>query len=99
MTSKLARDVYIKWQSEGLKPQLDDLITLNALGLKVEHGSEAYDFAAVPRVAFLGDATMFEPTVGKRIWIDKASQLIKDDFQTQLYFTAFSLNCPDNELP
>ena len=72
---------------------------MNALGLKVERGSEVYNFAACPRVAFLGDWTLFEPTVGKRIWMDTAKQLLRDDYQTHLYFTAWALNCPDAELP
>lgn len=65
MISKLAKQTIEKWQSEGLKPTFDDVIRLNALGLKVEHGSEACEFSAVPRVAFLGDYTLFEPTVFK----------------------------------
>lgn len=99
MTSKLAKCEIEKWWGEGLHPTVDDIIKLNALGLKVEKGSEAYNFAACPRVAFLGDWTLFEPTVGKRIWMDTARQLLKDDYQTQLYFTAWALNCPDDELP
>lgn len=80
MTSKLAKSEIEKWWSEGLHPSVDDIIKLNALGLKVEKGSEAYNFAACPRVAFLGDWTLFEPTVGKRIWMDTARQLLKDDY-------------------
>lgn len=99
MTSKLAKSTIEKWWSEGLQPSVEDIIKLNALGLQVEKGSESYNFAACPRVAFLGDWTLFEPTVGKRIWIDTARQLLKEDYLTQLYFTAWVLNCPDSELP
>ena len=82
-----------------MKPTFEDIVLLNALGLKVERKGDEYNFAACPRVAFLGDYTLFEPTVGKRIWMDTASQLLEDDWQTQLYFTAWCLNCPDDELP
>lgn len=82
-----------------MKPTFEDIILLNALGLKVERKGDEYNFAACPRVAFLGDYTLFEPTVGKRIWMDTASQLLEDDWQTQLYFAAWCLNCPDDELP
>lgn len=100
MTSNLARSTYEQWMSEGLKPTLDQLVTLNALGLEAENSKDNYDFSMLPRVAFLGDYTIWEPTIGKRIWLDKATSLFdKDDFQTQLFLTAFSLNCPDNELP
>lgn len=99
MTSKLAKQQIEQWWKEGLKPTFEDIIKLNALGLKVERGSEVYNFAACPRVAFLGDWTLFEPTVGKRIWMDTAKQLLRDDYQTHLYFTVWALNCPDAELP
>ena len=99
MTSKLAKSTIEKWWSEGLKPTVEDIVRLNALGLKVENGAEAYDFAACPRVAFLGDYMLFEPTVGKRAWMDTAKQALRDDYQTQLYFVAWALNCPDDELP
>ena len=99
MVSKLAKATIEKWWSEGLRPTVEQIVRLNALGLKVESGSDVWNFAACPRVAFLGDWTLFEPTVGKRIWMDTARQLLKDDYQTQIYFTAWALNCPDDELP
>ena len=99
MTSKIAKSTIEKWQSEGLKPTFDDIVLLNALGLKAERSNDMYCFAATPRIAFLGDWVLREPTVGKRAWMDEARQLLNNDFQSQLYFTAWALNCPDNELP
>lgn len=99
MTSRLAKDTIEGWQREGLQPTVEQIVRLNALGLKVESGNDVWNFAACPRVAFLGDWTLFEPTIGKRIWMDTARQLLKDDYQTQIYFTAWALNCPDDELP
>lgn len=99
MTSKIAKSTIEKWQSEGLNPTFDDIVLLNALGLKAERTSDMYCFAACPRISFLGDWVLREPTVGKRAWMDEAKQLLNDDFRTHLYFTAWALNCPDNELP
>ena len=99
MTSKIAKSTIEQWQSEGLNPTFDDIVLLNALGLKAERTSGMYCFAASPRISFLGDWVLREPTVGKRAWMDEAKQLLDDDFRTHLYFTAWALNCPDNELP
>lgn len=96
MISTIAKSTVEQWQSEGLKPTFDDIVLLNALGLKVERSSDMYCFAASPRVAFLGDNVLREPTVGKRAWMDEAGQLLSDDFQTNLYFIAWALNCPDD---
>ena len=97
MISKIAKQTVEKWQSEGLKPSFEDTIHLNALGLKVERGNDVYDFSALPRVAFLNNICIYEPTVAKKLWMDKAYQLIADNIQTQLFFTAYALYC--DELP
>ena len=99
MISKIAKSTVEKWRGEGLEPSFEDVVRLNALGLKIERSADMYNFAACPRVAFLGDWVLREPTVGKRAWMDEAMQLLYDDFQTHLYFTAWALNCPDRELP
>lgn len=99
MISKIAKATIEKWRSEGLEPSFEDIIHLNALGLKIEHASDVTSFAACPRVAFLGDWVLREPTVGKRAWMDSAVQLLNDDYHSHLYFTAWALNCPDDELP
>ena len=99
MRSKIAKSTIEKWQSEGLSPSFDDIILLNALGLKIERAADSYQFSACPRVAYLGDWILREPTVGKRVWMDEMSQLLNNDFQTHLYFVAWALNCSDNELP
>lgn len=69
------------------------------MGLKVERGSCAYDFGAVPRMSFLGDYVFTEPTVAKRLWIENAMLLMEDNYTNQLCLTAYALNCPSNELP
>lgn len=99
MTSRLAKSTIEQLKSEGLNPSFEDIIKLNALGLKVERGSESFNFSSVPRVSFLGDFTLWEPTIGKRIWIDTARQLIQDNITSQIYFLAYALNCPSCKLP
>ena len=99
MVSRLAKETVGKWKSEGLEPTFEDCIRLNALGLKVERGPSAYEFGAVPRMAFLGDYVFTEPTVAKRMWMESAMALMEDDYSNQLCLTAFALNCPPSELP
>lgn len=99
MVSKLAKQTIEKWQSQGLKPTVEDVVKLNALGLKIERCSSSYEFGTVPRVAFLGDSILTEPTVAKRIWLEQAMTIVADDFMSQMYLTAFALNCPSSELP
>ena len=99
MTSKLAKSVVMKWWREGLTPSFDEIIELNALGCRCENGTNAYDMSSLPRIAFLGDYVLREPTVAKRIWIDKAIQMTGDDDLNRLFFFAWALNVPDDELP
>ena len=78
MVSKMAKDTVAKWEKEGLRPSFDDIVRLNALGLRVERGPNSADFAALPRVAFLGDLVLVEPTVRRWMWIDAARQIVQD---------------------
>ena len=99
MTSKLAAQQIEQWWKEGLKPTVDDIVLLNNLGLAVERGSDMFSFSACPRVAFLGDNILREPTVAKRIWIDEAQGLFADTLETRIYILAYALGTPDDEMP
>ena len=99
MTSKLAKGQIELWWNEGLKPTVDDIVLLNNLGLQVERGSDMFSFSACPRVAFLGDHVLREPTVAKRLWLDQAQQLFADNVETRLYVVAYTLGTADGELP
>ena len=72
---------------------------LNNLGLQIERGSDMFSFSACPRIAFLGDNILREPTVAKRIWIDEVQRLFADTVETRIYVIAYALATPDNELP
>lgn len=99
MISRLAKQTVEKWQGEGLKPTFEDVVRLNELGLRIERDSSAFEVASVPRCSFLGDDVLWEPTIGKRIWLEQAQRLVREDYESQLYLVAFALNCPDRELP
>ena len=78
MVSQMAKDTVAKWEKEGLRPSFDDIVRLNALGLRVERGPNSADFAALPRVAFLGDLVLVEQSVRRWMWIDAARQIVQD---------------------
>ena len=99
MTSKLAKSQIELWWKEGLKPTVDDIVLLNNLGIAIERGSDMFSFSACPRIAFLGDCILREPSVAKRLWIDEAQRLFTNTFETKIYITAYALATADNELP
>lgn len=70
MTSKLAKSEVERMWKQGLSPTFEDIIKLNALGVKIEHGADTANFSNCPRIAFLGDILIRQPTVYKQIWID-----------------------------
>lgn len=99
MTSKLAKSQIEKWWSEGLKPTVDDIVLLNNLGISVEKGSEMFAFSACPRIAFLGDNILREPTIAKRLWIDEALRLFAPTVESKIYVLAYAFGTSDDELP
>jgi len=58
-----------------------------------------FSFSACPRIAFLGDNILREPTVAKRIWLDEVQRLFADTFETKIYVIAYTLGTSDDELP
>lgn len=99
MTSKLAKQQIEQWWKEGLKPTVEDIVLVNNLGLQVERGSDMFNFSVCPRIAFLGDNILREPTVQKRVWIDDIQRLFADTVETKVYVLAYALSTPDEELP
>ena len=99
MTSKMAQQQIELWWKEGLKPTVDDIVLLNNLGLQIERGSDMFSFSACPRIAFLGDNILREPTVAKRIWLDDVERLFADTMETRIYILSYALGTPDEELP
>lgn len=99
MVSKLANEYFEKWKSEGLNPTLADLIMINDLGLAVENGSDMFSFSACPRYAVLNDVILKEPIIAKRIWLEECLEYFSDDVTTKIFFIAYVLGTPDDELP
>lgn len=96
MISRLAKQTVTEWWDDGLHPSFEDIILLDALGLKVERGSDMWDFSCLPRVAYLGDLCFYEPSIAKQIWIDSVQSSIPGIDNIKLIL--FALNTPDQEL-
>lgn len=102
MISNLAKETVAEFKAEGLDPSFEDIIRLNALGLKVERtdGSDrSADLAALPRLAFLGDYVLQEPTVGKRIWMDLASVILGGSYFSLLCLCSYAMYEDADKLP
>lgn len=86
--------------AEGVKLPPREIVRLNALGLKVERRPDGADLFALPRVAFLGDLVLREPTVGHLVYIDEADELVNlADTMTSIAFFAFVLSRDVDDLP
>lgn len=75
--------------ARGLKPTVRDIIRLNAVALRFERGAHTASYFALPRVAFLGDLVLRQPTIGHELWLDKVQQCVEmdddSDFACRLY--------------
>jgi hypothetical protein len=99
MTSKLAEQTYNGWLAEGLTPSLEMCVDLNAAGVALERNSDAADFAALPRVAFLGDFILREPSVKKRVYLDELRQTLDErDDRAQIFAVAYVCYTPYADL-
>lgn len=100
MLSKTAQaDVEDMWEN-GLKPTFADIIRLNALALEVERKKGKFALSKLPRVAFLGDVSFREPTIGSEVWFASASRLFNtEEFESFVLLRAFSLSMSQDKLP
>lgn len=73
MVSELAIAEIDELARAGIALSPREIIRLNAYGLKVERSEDAAEMFALPRVAFLGDHALREPTIGHEIWMAEAS--------------------------
>ncbi len=100
MVSKTAEADFEDLREAGLNPTFRDTVRLNALALRVEGLKAQFALSELPRVAFLGDATFREPTIGSEIWLASASRLFdENDVETFMMLRAFSLSMPQDALP
>lgn len=100
MKSEMAAEDLEEMREQGLNPSVDDIIRLNALGLKVELNPSSGEYYALPRVSYLGNLTFREPTIGHAMWIDSVSRYISDsDLSSIVAVEAYALSRPHTSLP
>lgn len=88
-------------RADGIDVPPREVVRLNVFGLRVEHGPESPDVSAAPRVAFLGDAVLREPTLGADMWLRQTADAFSLDDDAQTWFSLRVLSCtvPWRELP
>lgn len=99
MVSNAAIEEAERLASEGTPLLPREIVRLNALGLAMERGESESVAFALPRVAFLGDVVLREPTLGHEIWLDEARRFADfEDVDTSLamHAMAFSIIDPDD---
>ena len=104
MISQLAKDDLEQLRADGLSPTVEDIIRLNALGLKLEaeakkRPTDSTDY--LPRVAVLDTSlTLRQPAIGHEVWLEKVRRFVADnDADTILALHAFALSRSVDDLP
>lgn len=69
MVSKMAISDIEALKEDGIELTPQEIIRLNAFGLKVERNTESSEYSVPPRVSILGDVAFHEPTIGSEIWM------------------------------
>jgi hypothetical protein len=99
MVSKMALDDIEALREEGIEVTPEEIIRLNAFGLKVERNTDSSEYNVMPRVSILGDVVFYEPTIGSEIWFNNVSKVFDlDDHQTYFQLRTYSLSQKQDEL-
>ena len=99
MVSQMAMEDIEALREEGIEVTPEEIIRLNAFGLKVERNNDSSEFYVMPRVSMLGDVTFYEPTIGSEMWLNRASKTFDlDDADTFMQLRAYSLSRPQEQL-
>ena len=78
--------------SSGVPLTPEDIIRLNALGLRHDYSKDGAEMRIMPRLAWLGDVAFREPTIGHEIWMmDAASVFNLEHAETRIKVRAFCL--------
>lgn len=78
--------------SSGVPLTPEDIIRLNALGLRHDYSKSGAEMRIMPRLAWLGDVAFREPTIGHEIWMmDAASVFNLEHAETRIKVRAFCL--------
>lgn len=86
--------------SSGVEFKPEEIIRLNALGLRYDYSRDGSEMRIMPRVAWLGDVAFREPTIGHEIWMYEAADIFDfDNGETRVKVRAYCLATPPLELP
>lgn len=100
MISKMAMADIAQLRADGIDVPPREVVRLNALGLRVERGTDSAELFEAPRVAFVGDAVLREPTLGADMWLRQALDAFDgDDEETYLSLRVLSCAVPWRDLP
>ena len=89
-------------EADGVKLSASDIIRLNAIGLKLERNPYAAEsLFYLPRIAYLGDVVLRQPTMGHEIWLDDVARTVDmADPMTNLAITAYACSVANpDDLP
>lgn len=99
MVSKMAMEDIEALSEEGIQVTPEEIIRLNAFGLKVERNSNSSEFTVMPRVSIIGDVTFYEPTIGSELWLNNVGKTFDlEDAQTYIQLRTYSLSKRQEEL-
>lgn len=100
MLSEMAMEDIAALRAGGIDVPPREVVRLNALGLRAERGPDTLSVFAAPRVAFLGDSALHEPTLGAEMWLRQAEDVFDAD-DAQTWFALRLLSCfrPWRDLP
>ena len=96
MVSELAREDIEALLDEGCIVRPEDVIRLNALGLKLEKRPD-FRLATLPRIALCGDTTFVQPTIEQELFLDSILPLFSKDEGTMIALEAYVLAHQDED--
>lgn len=100
MISKTAMEDIAALGADGIEVPPREVVRLNALGLRVDRGADSAALSEAPRVAFLGDAVLREPTLGSDMWLRQAFDVFDcDDAETYHWLLTLTCAVPWRDLP
>lgn len=100
MISELAIEDAEELRREGVEVTDRDIIRMNAFALKIERSAFCAEWFAMPRVAFIGDVAIREPTIGHELWIREAGRRFDlSNPETAMLVWSYALARPCDDLP
>lgn len=70
LMSPMVREDILDLVDKGVTLTPDQIVTLNALGLRVTHGPDSANFVCAPRIGWAGKTPIYEPTIAMQRWLD-----------------------------